>query len=708
MAKKITIYAFITVILATSILTGCGPASVIDSKVKTAISKTSRSDEAVEWLITNKDMIIPELINRMSNSSSRKSKQAAEALLVMGDVGRAGAIKLFDTMSEAGRNMWCTILAEQKSKQAVIELLIISSHEGAFNMAASALLTMGDVALNYLSGQLHSQYYQETVDTVLANFGEEAVDLIIPAVHSSDKNKVNRALVILATMGESAAAKLAVDALKNSQSAAEAKQIASAMLKQYPQSSISAIMSEISTDTREDIASSLLFEISGDENISLVLTQSGLGDAEKTSLILQEYVKMCGVNPVLQIALAGDDAAAAGAKMALSGGGYDREVLIAILNNISDADGVGSKIDILADNLIDDVNMKVFAHSIVANDANSFIQLAASTMALGEIGAILGGAASNQTIYNRMLSMTLTLSSESKQQIFSILASCSDAQLPTIVLSAYANGGDEGNLAAQALTSAASANGKFLFSDVDMIPYADKIIEGLSSADSEQKSYARIILSRISTAKSTNEFYTKIFASYKDSTIFSILAGHYGGAGSLPLGLGIEVGGQQISPKTVSVTKTGDVKNVSSSNEPDFSTLVMGFAPYLGWSQVESDAEIVLEFNCDITPKPKRYSGLLSGSYLGAEASGTLSLYINGEKVKTSTGHALILPPEEYPGPSGEFRYMGDPENAPASEVYVICFINAMYNMWGEKALFGFYNYDLNSTKQAAADLLEN
>ena len=63
--------------------------------------------------------------------------------------------------------------------------------------------------------------------------------------------------------------------------------------------------------------------------------------------------------------------------------------------------------------------------------------------------------------------------------------------------------------------------------------------------------------------------------------------------------------------------------------------LVAGFAPYLGWSQIDEGADMVLEFDCDITPRSKRYSGLLAASYLGAEATGTLTVYVNGEKIKS-------------------------------------------------------------------------
>ena len=216
MAKKITACTFVFILLAVSLLSGCAASNIIDSKVKTAIGGTSRSDEAVEWLIANDEMIVPELLNRMSNAVSRKSRQAAEALLAMGDTGRQGAIRLFDTMTDAGKNMWCTLLAEEGTKQAVIELLIISEHDGAFDMAVSALLSMGDVSLSYLSSQLHNPYYSHTADTVLANFGQPAVELILPAVHSTDTQKVNRALVILATVGEGAAEALARDALQNS------------------------------------------------------------------------------------------------------------------------------------------------------------------------------------------------------------------------------------------------------------------------------------------------------------------------------------------------------------------------------------------------------------------------------------------------------------------------------------------------------------
>ena len=36
----------------------------------------------------------------------------------------------------------------------------------------------------------------------------------------------------------------------------------------------------------------------------------------------------------------------------------------------------------------------------------------------------------------------------------------------------------------------------------------------------------------------------------------------------------------------------------------------------------------------------------------------------------------------------------------------MVSFINAMYNMWGEKALFGLYNFDINATNEAVQALL--
>ena len=706
MAKKLTACTFIIILLAASILSGCAASNIIDSKVKTAIGGTSRSDEAIAWLVANEDMIIPELLNRMSNAVARKSRQAAEALMAMGDTGRQGAIRLFDTMTDTGKNMWCTVLAEEKSKQAVIELLIISEHDGAFDMAVSALISMGDVSLDYLASQLHNPYYSNTADTVLANFGQQAVDLIIPAVHSTDVEKVNRALVILTTVGESAAEALARDALVNSQSTDEARRIAQIMLKNYPETSITAIMSALDADTDRDTAAALLYEISGDTYISQVLTQSSLGEAQKTSEVLDAYVELCGIDPVLNLAFSGDDSVAAGAEQALSGGKYDSEVLSAILKSITASDTAGTKIDTLAGKLISDTNKILLAHSVIVQDADTFAQLALGGIDMGTISAALSGAAENPEIYSRMSQMTAALSGDSKKALLTALASCSDASLPTIPLTYYAQGGDDGNLAAEALTTSLSASGKFMFSDVDMTPYANKIIEGLTGGDSGQKSYAQIILSRVSTSKSNNEFYTTVFSHYKDMTVFSILAGHYGGSGALPLNLSLDVNGEAMVPETVTIKKTGDVKNVSSDNEPDYNALVTGFAPYMGWSQIDEGADIVLEFDCDITPRSKRYPGLLAASYLGAEATGTLTAYVNGEKIKSSTGHASILPPDDYPGPSGEFRYKSDPQDAPAEDVYVASFINAMYNLWGEKALFGLYNFDINATNQAVQDLL--
>ena len=177
-----------------------------------------------------------------------------------------------------------------------------------------------------------------------------------------------------------------------------------------------------------------------------------MGDAQNTSQILKEYVRLCGIEPVLSLALGGDDAAAAGAEQALSGGEYDKEVLVALLKRITPSDAAGSKADVLAGRLISGANMQIFAHSIIANDAETFAQLASGAMEAAEIGSILSSASENTEVYSRMQAMAQALSGESRQKVYTALASCSDASLPTIVLSAYTAGGEDGDLAAQALT----------------------------------------------------------------------------------------------------------------------------------------------------------------------------------------------------------------------------------------------------------------
>ncbi len=706
MKRKLTSFIIITVLLLSAALTGCGASSVIDSKVKSAVSTSSRTDEAIEWLIANKEIVIPELLNRMSNATGGKAEQAAQALIAMGDTGRTGAIRLFDTMTENGKRTWCNALAQENTKDAVIELLILSEKEASFDIAVSSLVSMGEISLNYLAGQLSSDYFKNTIDTTLANFGESAVPLIIPSVHSSDKQKVNRALVILATVGQSAAVSLAQDALENSENTESARQIASTMLKNYPGTAINTIMESLDENSDINIAAALLNEISGTENIYSVLSASTLGNASATTQVLKKYVSLTGIDPVISLALSADDAYLQGASKALEGGEYDKQVLIAVLNNIKDTDAQGSQIDTIAEMLIHDTNLELLARSVISNDAQTLATVLSTGIDMSQASSVLSNASDN--IYTRMLTANNTLEGDMKKAFMTVLASCSDSKLPSIVLSEYANNPEISALAAEALTSALTASGKFMFADVDMSPYSAKITQDLLSSDSAKKTVAQVILSRVSTAKSNNGFYKTIFESYKDKTIFTILAGHYGGAGSLPLNLTIDVNGQQVSPQTVTVTKTGDVKNVSSSKEPDYSALISGFAPYLGWSEEESGADITLEFTCDITPKSKRYSGLIASSYLGAEAKGTLTLYVNGEKIKSVSGYALISPPSDYPGPEGEFRYKGEPEDAPVSDAYVICFINAMYNMWGEKALFGFYNYDVNSTNEASTDIFIN
>ena len=148
---------------------------------------------------------------------------------------------------------------------------------------------------------------------------------------------------------------------------------------------------------------------------------------KKTSQTLREYVKICGIEPVLSLALSGDEAASAGAEQALSGGEYDKEVLISLLASITPSDAAGSKADALAGKLIYDANMQIFAHSVIAGDAETFAQLASGAMQTGTIGAVLSSASQNGEIYNRMQAMAQALSGESRQKLYAALASCSDA-----------------------------------------------------------------------------------------------------------------------------------------------------------------------------------------------------------------------------------------------------------------------------------------
>ncbi|MCK5128235.1 MAG: hypothetical protein KAQ68_00170 [Clostridiales bacterium] len=701
MARKAMKIAFIILIVC-FILTACNTvANVIDSKARSAVGTSSRSDEAVQWLIANKDLVIPELVNRISNSGGNKSAQAANALIAMGSIGRQGMIQRFDTMTDEGKGRLCNVLAQQKDKQAVLELLALSEHIDAFDITVSAISSMGDVALNYLSGQLHSTYYQQAIDTALIKMGESAIPKVIQAVHSTHQMKSDRALAILSVMGESAVVDLAEDALVNSKSITDAKQVANIMLKNYPQSSITAIMSAIKTDTHTDIAANILFEVSGTEHIGLVLTQSTLGHAETTTKVLQEYVALCGVDQVLMLVLTGDEAVSTGAKAALTGGLYDRETFTALLNNLTDQDNASSKLYTLTDELITDNNLKLSAQSVIATDTNIYTQVVVNEMKIESMGYNLSKSAHNPVVVTRLQAMANSLDGEMKKQIYTVLASASDEFLPAIVLNAYAQSGDVSLIASQALVQTPVLNGKFLFTELNMHPYVGKVIEGLLSDDNTLRTDAQIILSRASTAKLQNEFYKTIFAYYKDRNIFSILASHYTGIGALPVNLSFDKDGVAINPETISLKITGDVKNVSKANEPDYSALLSGFASHLGLTVVAADADVALEFDCTITPRSKRYSGLITSSFLGAEATGKLTASVSGAQVSSVTGTASILPPEDYPGPSGEFRYKADEEDAPSDEVFIICFINAMYNMWGDEALFGLYNFKMYATSQA-------
>jgi hypothetical protein len=498
---------------------------------------------------------------------------------------------------------------------------------------------------------------------------------------------------------------LAIDAIQNSPSVEEAKRIANMMLKNYPQSSITAIMSNIQGDVRPGIVAALLFEVSGTENVGMVLMQTSLGDEQMVQSVLKEYVKLCTVDPVMMLALQGDDIMAQGAKCMLSSGEYDEQTFTAILNNTNDYDNQTTKIYSLATELLKDANLRLLAQSIIAQDINAFTQVASSNMRIDKMGKLFSLSAHNPSIVNRLTNMANTMQGDQKRDMMCVLACTSDEQLPLIVLNAYAAGGANGDLAAEALTLTPVSSGKFMFNKIDMLPYAGKIVEGLTSKNNMVKSRTQQILSRVSTSTTNNEFYKTIFAYHKDRTVFTILASHLTGVDAIPVNLSFDKNGNTYAPKTISLKIKGDVKNVSSSKEPKYADLIKGFASYLGVTLVDSGADVELVFDCDITPLYKRYSGLIDKSFLGAEASGKMTAIVGGKAITTATGSATIHPPAEYPGPSSVFVYKNDEEDAPAEDAFVICFINTMYRLWGEEALLGLYNYNMVATNAAAQRL---
>lgn len=704
--RRSVIFCLVIILLLTTLgLGGCQRASVMDPRIKQAIGTNSRASDAVDWLIANGDLVIPELMSRISGNNDARADEACQAIFAMGDYGRRSLLKYYSTLSPKGKERAIQTIAKENSKEAILQLMAISRQKDSFELAVQALRSMGDITLHYCAGQLHSDYYKDVVDLTIIQYGDEAVPLLIPAVNSNDPEKADRALNLLANIGEPAIVPLVKNTLERAEEPKDAALVSQVMLRNYPQQAAQAV---IDTSTLgigyPEVAASMLFEL-GEENMALVFgTRTENGTEKALAYLLDHYMGLIGSTKALQLALSNPgDAVVDGVKLALSAGGYVESAFTAIMLNMSDSDDPSSYLYTMCDRLIADPSYRAMAQAVIAQDATMMQTVVQSGLSTTQVGHAYSSAGTNEFMVQRLDGILNALGGEDRKYLLNALAKGSDNHLPDLVWQRYASGDAQLSMeAADAIVGSTSSGKHYPYYTMDFTPYTAKLISDLKSGNEIRRNTAHAMVDGVPTNNIHHGFFKALFDAKPSQSLFVILANHYSGKDALPVNLSMTSSGKEIAPKTVSLTIKAKVSDVSSKDYPNFESDAKSALNFLDVMQVQENADVALSFDIKLNTHYKLYSGMHSRSYLGAEGHGTLDARQNGSRVASSRGGSLILPPEDKPVGKGVYVYMADPKDAPLADAFMIAYIDALYRMWGEEVLFAMYNYDATNTLEAA------
>jgi len=151
----------IPILIITILLSGCTTNSFVNSKINDALAQNRSSDSAIEWLIYNKDLVAPVLAERLSSNNQNNVDETIELLNIMGKEGIALVLSDYQNLNESGKAALADVLAVQNSKEAIMQLLAMSSLENGFNISVAALVKMGDTATYFLETLLYQDKYYE-------------------------------------------------------------------------------------------------------------------------------------------------------------------------------------------------------------------------------------------------------------------------------------------------------------------------------------------------------------------------------------------------------------------------------------------------------------------------------------------------------------------------------------------------------------------
>lgn len=699
------------ILIIAVLFSGCTSSSFVNSKINDALAQNRTSDSAIEWLIYNKNLVAPVLTERLSSNGQNKVDETKELLTIMGNEGVAIVLSDFHGLSESGKTALCDVLAAQNSKESIMQLLAMSSLEGGFDVSVAALIKMGDVAADFLENLLHQYKYYECVNAVLAGNSQRVIEDIIPLVSDNDSNLQNRALEILALSNSDVIAPFVASVLSDTSLTNEkAIRISSIALYNNRETAIDEIISIAALGNADPLTSAtMLYEISKDDDLAIIFEKCAKSsNAINTNEMLKELVNQAGVPRIIETALNTQSSETlTSISFALATYEHSLAAFVELLNNVGDNDDSSSQIFYLVQTLIYDPALRGIAEAIISTDSvgvNTALQLEGANPKT--IGEALSQTSQNPTISIRLDNMLNAMDYLSARSTLIMLAYGEDEVYPKLVWDRYISG--DYNLSKSAMDvilEATSVGIKFQYTNMDFLPYANKLVQDLNSGNSETKTTALLILNKIPEGVNHHEFYTKVYEGYKEQSVFAILCWHYVGEGARKLNLTFEGTTDAITEISYNV-KSIKVKGVDSDDFIDYEGMVKQSLNTLGL-KIEDDANAELVITINETPISKYYRGLIGDSYLGAKCTTTIEVYVAGKKIRTSSGYFEILPPADNPVGNSYSEYMSNPTDAPLETPFITSYVEALYKAFGEEVLFGTYQYDRQATLVVGMPLWE-
>ena len=691
------------------VFSGCSNSSFVNSKISDVLAQNNSSEDAIEWLIYNRNLVAPVLADRLSSGSKAKVNETKELLNIMGKEGASIVLSDFSSLSESGKAALADVLASQMTKDSMLQLLAMSTLNGGFDVSVNALIKMGDTADDFLETLLYQDKYYDCVNAVLAGNSERVISDIIPLVYSQNSYIQNRAFEILAVSSSEVVTPLVETVLSDSTLTKEkAIKISTVALYNNREIAIDAIIKIVALGNADpETSATMLYELTNGENLGIVFEKCATSsNAVNTNDMLKELVNQAGVSGIIQTALnSQSNEIITSISFALSSYDIATDSFVEILNSVQENDNINSSIYELAGKLIYDPILSKTAQAIIASDA------AALTEALNQEGAnpkIIGDALSltsgNLTIASRLDSMIDTMDSTSAKSVMIVLAYGTDALYPKLVWDRYISSDQSvSKNAMDVILEATSVGIKFKYTDMNFLPYAQKLAQDLTSSNSEIKNTAIQILNKIPEGVEHHDFYEQVYEKYKDLSVFTILCWHYVGEGAKKLNLQVEGTSNVISEISYEI-KSIKVTGIDQDDFIDYEGMVALSLTTLGLKIVDN-ANTKLVISINETPLSKRYYGLVGDSYLGAKCTTKIEIYIGGQLVSTVSGYYEIQPPSDNPVGTSVFEYKTDPTDAPLETPFITSYIEAIYKTFGENVLFGTYQYDRQATLEAGKAL---